>query len=534
MRVLRGLLVLASLGLSTQYLALSTAFAHPVPRSHHDRTIVVRLALDATASQVLVTVQYRLEVDELTVVLEDMAPFKDEIHLENYRDKAEAYYGEFLRAYAPILAGNLTATVDGKAVPLRCVQRGHSLRDEHGQVLGHLRCDFVFRAAFDSKPGQPRRFRLREGNYETQEGLIDLSVVPEGSIEVSARVEPDAALKKRARFALGPDDEERLRGVGLTFTAPALATGAAAPAPTPRAAADAVAQGLRGDERTSGQPSLLYYFLSSGHTFPALLIIFAYLGAMHALLPGHGKTLVAAYLVGERGTVWHALLLGLVTTLTHTGAVFGVGIALLLLFPQGILEGTRRDVQTALELIGGLLVFALGAWLFFRRLAGRADHLHLGGHRHHHHGHGLGHSHGQHDHADHYHDADGHAHPLPESNRQVGWRPLLLLGINGGIVPCWDAIVVLIVGISADLLPRALVLLLAFSAGLACVLVAVGILVVYAKDFAAPRWGGSRFMKALPLLSAALVVALGFWLCYDSLHGRPPEQHARATAAPRP
>src|SRR5579872_6140180 len=80
---------------------VSPASAHPVPRSNHDRTIVVRLALDVRSGKVYVTVSYRLEVDELTVVLEDMAPFKDEIDLEKYRDRREAYYGEFGRLYAP-------------------------------------------------------------------------------------------------------------------------------------------------------------------------------------------------------------------------------------------------------------------------------------------------------------------------------------------------------------------------------------------------------------------------------------------------
>ncbi len=111
----------------------------------------------------------------------------------------------------------------------------------------------------------------------------------------------------------------------------------------------------------------------------------------------------------------------------------------------------------------------------------------------------------------------------------------MLLGISGGIVPCWDAIVILLVGLSADLLGRALVLLLAFSAGLACVLIAFGVVVVYAKGFAASRWGESRLMKSLPLVSAAVVAALGFWLCYDSLHAHPPEQEVRTSAvAPHP
>ena len=83
-------------------------------------------------------------------------------------------------------------------------------------------------------------------------------------------------------------------------------------------------------------------------------------GAAHALTPGHGKTLVAAYLVGQRGTVWHALLLGLVTTVTHTGIVLVLALGLQLFFSGGMSPQTQRDVQTGLGLIMGLLVAGLG------------------------------------------------------------------------------------------------------------------------------------------------------------------------------
>jgi len=509
----------------------SPAYAHLVPRSNHDRTIVVTLAPDEPGHKVEVTVAYRLEVDELTVVLEDMAPFKDEIDLKKYRDRREAYYAEFTRLYAPILANNLSATVDGKPLAFQCSRRSHQLHDEQGQVLGHLRCDFTFQAGFATTPGQPRQFQLREGNYETQEGLIDLSIVPMWSLKVSALIQPDAALKKRARIELRPGDEDRLREVALRLTTSAAPAGAAVPAP------EVAGQQPPANEGRSGpNSSLLYYFLGSDYTLPVLIVIFAFIGGLHALMPGHGKTLVAAYLVGQRGTAWHAIFLGLVTTVTHTGAVFALGIVLLECFPQGISEGDRRDVQTGLELAGGLLILLLGAWLFLRRLTGKADHFHLGGH-HHHHDHGAGHVHvhGHDHHPGHVHDEHGHVHPVVADRRAVSWWALAVLGISGGLVPCWDAIVILLVGLSADLLGRALVLLLAFSAGLASVLIALGILVVYARGFAAARWGDSRLMKSLPLLSAAVVTALGFWLCYDAVHAHPtPRAPGSAVAGPRP
>ena len=99
-----------------------------------------------------------------------------------------------------------------------------------------------------------------------------------------------------------------------------------------------------------------------------------------------------------------------------------------------------------------------------------------------------------------------------------GWWGLVALGVSGGIVPCYDAIIMLIFAVSARRLWLALPLLLAFSAGLAGVLIVIGILVVQVKGFATSRWGVSRWSKFLPLVSALLVIILGIFLCYRSMH----------------
>jgi ABC-type nickel/cobalt efflux system permease component RcnA len=250
-------------------------------------------------------------------------------------------------------------------------------------------------------------------------------------------------------------------------------------------------------------------FLHRGEALWLLMLVATFLGGVHALTPGHGKTLVAAYLVGERGTVGHVLFLGLVTTLSHTGVVLAVAVVVQLYF------GGRPppSLQVWLGLGGGLLVAGLGAWLLLARLSGRADHVHLGGgHHHHHHGHGHGH-------ADHYHDEQGHVHPLPRGS--VGWWRLAVLGVTGGIIPCHDAVALYLALISYGLLAFALPLLLAFSAGLAGVLVAIGLVVVKAKGALGRDWGESRAFKALPIVSAALVTCVGLWLCYHSLPAAP-------------
>src|SRR5262249_53407481 len=157
------------------------------------------------------------------------------------------------------------------------------------------------------------------------------------------------------------------------------------------------------------------------------------------------------YLVGERGTIAHALLLGLVTTLTHTGVVLLLALGLKLKYPAGIPSEDFADIRQGLELASGLLIAGLGMWLFFRRLAGKADHVHFGGgHHHHHHGHHHHHHHHDHDHDhDHEHGHD-HAHSHTHDHTHSvpgGWRGLVALGVSGGIVPCPSAVALLLLAV---------------------------------------------------------------------------------------
>jgi nickel/cobalt transporter (NicO) family protein len=522
------------LALTAAVAAPALARAHPVPKENHDRTITVRLDRAGT-DQLLVTVAYRLEVDEWTVIEKDMPPFKDEANFADFgREKLDAFYGEFTRLYAPILARKLYATVARSALadswllrrlavlarrvdldtlieksePLKfeCVKREHRVRDEQGVLLGHLRCDFEFRASARLAPGRVHYLTFREGNYLLQNGLIDVSLGHGGGVDLLDSEAPTAELKKRGQTSLGPGDDDRLRSVAATFRT--LAPGQA-PAPASPKAPEPVRPAP--PEHDEG---LFQLFLHSDHALWLLLLLAAWIGAVHALTPGHGKTLIAAYLVGERGTVWHALVLGLVTTFTHTAVVIAVALGLWLLYPAGVPDEARRSVNYGLQLTMGLLVLAAGVWLLLRRLSGKADHFHLGGHGHHHHHHGHHHHHHHdHAHADHDHDAEGNVVPRQGS---VGWWGLVTLGISGGIVPCWDAIAILAVTVGTNMVWLALPLVLAFSAGLASVLVVIGILVVRARGFATSRWGEGRLVRSLPVLSALAVTLIGVWLCLDA------------------
>src|SRR3984893_10429261 len=140
----------------------------------------------------------------------------------------------------------------------------------------------------------------------------------------------------------------------------------------------------------------------------AIGIAFA-LGAAHALTPGHGKTIVAAYLVGSRGTLKHAAFLGAMVTFTHTISVFLLGMATLFLFQYVV----PAKVTQVLGAVSGLSIVVIGAWMLYKRVRG-SNHAHAHQHQHHHHHHDHDHDH-HHDHHD--HGPHGHTH-MPD---QVSW-----------------------------------------------------------------------------------------------------------------
>ncbi len=220
--------------------------------------------------------------------------------------------------------------------------------------------------------------------------------------------------------------------------------------------------------------------LSVGFVLLALLLAFFW-GAVHALSPGHGKSIVAAYLVGTRGTPRHALVLGLTVTVTHTVGVFALGLVTLALsefiFPE--------QLYPWLNLASALLVVGVGCAVLRARLAHRRRHAH--GHHHHHHEH------------------------------ELSMRGLLGVGISGGLIPCPTALVVLLAAISLHRVGYGLVLIVAFSLGLAAAMTGIGLLAVTAKRLSARLRLDGRVVRALPALSAVVVLALGLVMTVRAL-----------------
>ncbi|MGA8440105.1 MAG: hypothetical protein WB762_05255 [Candidatus Sulfotelmatobacter sp.] len=230
--------------------------------------------------------------------------------------------------------------------------------------------------------------------------------------------------------------------------------------------------------------------------------IAAGLGALHALEPGHGKTIVAAYLVGSRGTARHAVLLGFVVTASHTAGVFLLGAVTLYASRYVVPE----QLYPWLGAISGLSVAGLGIFIFLRRWTGEnGEHSHATGERH---AHWFLSIFQRASPAQSVND-DATRGPTP-SERALSLRELCLLGITGGMVPCPAALVVLLSAFSLHRIGFGLFLITAFSFGLALVLVIVGLGMVYTKRFMSTRVSsGSPVLRYLPMLSSAFMVALG-------------------------
>ena len=262
-----------------------------------------------------------------------------------------------------------------------------------------------------------------------------------------------------------------------------------------------------------------------------VLLAFGF-GAMHAMSPGHGKTVISAYLVGSRGTIKHAIFLGLTVTITHTLGVFALG--LITLFATNYIRPEK--MIPFLSFVSGLLVFFIGLSLFKNRLFKA-----LGWQSHNEHSHEHGehlhsseqfsaqpddesdqphdhHSQGAHTHGDgltHTHGGTAHTHLPPEN---ITWKSLLILGVSGGLLPCPSALVLMLSAISLNRIGYGLILTVVFSIGLAATLTSVGLLFLYGgKLFGSSRLAENRIFKALPVASAFVIACIGAVICYNSL-----------------
>ena len=218
------------------------------------------------------------------------------------------------------------------------------------------------------------------------------------------------------------------------------------------------------------------------------LLIAAFWGAAHALTPGHGKAIVAGYLVGTKGRPLDAFLLGGIVTVTHTAGVFALGFVTLLLSQFIVPE----SLYPWLTLASGLLVVGVGASVLFARLRKRG----------HSHAHGHSHGHGHH----HHHGGD-----------TIDRRGLLGVGVAAGLLPCPSALVVLLSAIALHRIGFGLALIVAFSLGLAATITTIGLVAVLAKRAFGRMSLDGRLIGLLPAASALVILVVGIGITLKAL-----------------
>ena len=450
--------------------APATAIAHPLGNFTVNRYAGIELTPDE------VRIDYVLDLAEIPTV-----QVRPEIDADADGTVTDAERAAWAAHTAPTLLANLTLTVDGRPVPLDVVSSSMRFRPGQGG-LDILRLEATFAGPIASTG----ELSFADANFADRIGWAEVTAAGADGTAVAgssvpARSVSNALLSYPQDLLSSPLD---VHEATLSFH-----PGTSAPA---AASTEAPVSGARPDVTGGAFAGLV------GRTGPfmlvALLLAFGF-GALHALGPGHGKTLMAAYLVGAGGRARHAVAVGGSVAVMHTASVLALGFVVLTLTEVFAPE----RVYPWLGLASGLIAFGLGASLLVARLGswsgGRSDPEH-------HHPHEGG-STVQH----------GHAYPHPVPSRPLSRKSLTALAVAGGMLPSPTALVVLLAAVALDRIAYGLALIGAFSIGLAAALVVVGLIALRARDVVAGRMSG-RTARLVPVLSAASIALLGLVLTF--------------------
>jgi nickel/cobalt exporter len=408
------------------------------------------------------------------------------------------------------VARHITLSVDGDALPLMVVTTTYVLRPgAAGLPTGRLECQLHGRVDLT---GRDHRVTFADSYRSDRIGWHEITATGEG---VHLRGSPVPATSVSDELRHYPND---LLSAPLDVRRVTLQV---APGAGPSTFADGLA-------KVPGAGPVARIVESLNRTFSGLagarhltlgvgllaVLVSLLLGASHAALPGHGKTVMAAYLAGRRGSVRDAVIVGATVTATHTAGVLGLGLALTV---SSSLAGDR--VVGDLGIVSGLMVAAVGAGLLVsairRRRASRPHdgHPHDHGHPHRAHGHDDGHDGHPHDHA--------HGHDPGRPHGRIGRPGLVGMGVAGGLVPSPSALVVLLGAVALGRTTFGVLLVLTYGLGMAATLTAAGLLAVRLSE----RWGGrlgrvrfaQRVSAATPVVTGGLVVVVGLGLAARGL-----------------
>lgn len=461
----RGFFLEMVLGLAAMNAAVPPALSHDIPNQRVDRSIQV------TVRPGRLDIAYEVSLSELTLT-QDLRALTGSLPGGD-RPAWLALYGEVT---GPLNAKGLAVAVDGRPVSLS--GRGYRLVVEE-----HPRYTFQYEAVIPDEG----RLRVRDLNFVSSEGTSRLGVRGRDGVTVTGDALPGDVeqIAIRPVWQLSDEEERRTRQVDVRFESMKKPDEGISAVGTRSVESGRASSHSQGEELgTSPRPAatrshratriseLLDDTLERSWFFLGVLALT--LGAAHAIQPGHGKTLVAAVALGPHARLYQPLLLGLATTLTHMGSVLLVALALWL---TGMTQ--VESVHAGLARGAGFVIAAAGLWRLGRYAGGYAEHDIV------------------------EHRTDG------MSNFEV-----LGLGIAGGLVPCWDAVGLVVLAAALGRLAEGVALVFAFSAGMALVLITVGWLAwkfksgVFGTEWA-PGW-----QRALGVACGCLLSAIGLYLFF--------------------
>jgi nickel/cobalt exporter len=482
----------------------------PTPAAAHplgNFTINLYSRLDIGAEQIDVT--YVVDMAEI--------PTYQEFGGTSLSGQAQAAY---LQRILPTLRAGLRLTVDGVAPELQAVAQQIEFPAGQGGLKTTRITIRLLAPLRRLTAGTQRAIFYEDHNYAERLGWHEIVVQPAADVRFLRSDAPSADQSNELRSY--PQD---MLSSPLDIRAARLLVEPGSS--TPAASRTQAAPAARPTDRFAA-------LISAEHLSPLVLAVALLsalgLGAMHAFAPGHGKTIVAAYLIGSRGTARHALFLGITVTITHTLGVFALGL-ITLYASRYILP---EQLYPWLGLLSGALVVSMGITLLRQRLlAIRGSHpAHVHDHDHgHDHDHDHDHSHThEHDHPHphehvltHSHGGHSHSHVLPGADGgRVTWQSLLALGVSGGLIPCPSALVVMLSAISLGRIGMGLLLIVAFSLGLAGVLTGIGILFVHGGRWISRLNQGRQQrlgtgLRFLPVLSALIVTTAGLMITAQAI-----------------
>jgi len=438
----------------------STVWAHDIPNQRIDRSIQVEVVAH------LLRINYEVSLSELTLV-QDLRALMGSLPTTETAGWLDLYG----KVTGPLIAKGILVSLDGRPATLTC--RGFQYAvEEHPRFTFH----------FDVALPDAGRILIRDSNFASSEGTSRLAVRAQGvAIDGNSPLPADVDdVPIRPVWQLSDEEERRTKQAEFDFRLLGAAHKAAEkrvttqPDGRPSHASELSSMAVETVKANPAALPRLSLLLDAGQRLPWMVlgVLALALGAVHALQPGHGKTLVAAVALGPDVRFYQPAMLGLITTIAHTGSV--LVIAAILWY-----SGTSKvaSVHVLLTQAAGFAIAAAGCWRLGRHLGGYSTH-----------------------------DVAGAGSERIDNLGIVG------LGLAGGLVPCWDAVALIVLAAALGRLTAGVGLVLAFSAGMGFVLVTLGLVVCKARWAAAELNLKTAWQTGLGLASASILVAIGLYL----------------------